>query len=1269
MKVRPYQIELLERAIKENIITYLDTGCGKTLVSILLLQHLLKPGSLGIFLAPTNALVHQQANSIRSVTGLSVGDYTSQNSSLINWSHDDWKAQFASIQVLVMTPQLCLNLLRHGYIDFSQVELVIFDECHHGNKGHPYTLIMNEYYHTLEGKKPRILGLTASPIGHGIVNAKQLQDRMTALQKLFDSKIITIVDRAHVGSYVVPITEIIVQFDKWVDLEENSEFNETFSQLTGQFEEQGEIDTKKQLNAIKYLKEQFGWPVTKKFVELQFGNVIKKRKASDMESPFEPSLLSPKLIALIRLIKTHYSANGRCMVFVDRKATAVVLCALINQISSKEFPEVKCGYLTGSSGGIKEREINLIGHKETINYFRSGKYNTLVVTRVAEEGLDISSIGYIQSRGRARSPNGSKYIILVEKDNLGNWKHIVDAKKTENLTRSVALQLMDGDADLHIDKNFNDDEIITLLSGDMDLPLETKAGAKLFPSGSIQLLHWTCAVMQDIIEGDSLLYNQEMPGELDWESILQILHSQYIDGIGNEYELELLRKQELDFGYIYSCTFLLNGNLVKVYGYPRMNKRIAKFHAAFLTCCFLHKHHVIDDRLLPKQTSKTTVESSKSIGEEILDDFIPSAFIPTAKVCEYHITPILIAESDIQVCILTPQVISAYDIPQFDLYFEQKRFTAKFGLNKTITVSEVELSTLDQYSKTIWQYALNTNQKVANYDKSGYFGEIESRKYYVAPLKNNIIDWQSIRDVIGYKKVTLTKTNQLKDMVVFTKHNNRKYYNLDFHNGVNSSTEFEKTTGAKKIRISYKDYFDDLGYTITDASFPVRAYAVPLIRNCLINTEESAHREAILLSEACTACPISKSMLRLLHLVPTILWKLHIGAAIDDFFNTFGYEKLPKSIVYPAFITPNADESINYDRLEILGDAFLKYASSIYLYSIKELKSEGALSKQRSVIVSNSTLTRIAKALKTSKFLTVIPFSSSFWAPPGLKPWRLVNPDPDEKPPPKIAGSKTFADFMEALIGAYWRYSNEEGAWYIASQLKILPELKVVQENLSTLPIKQTQSSLIDFDRLEAILGYKFNQKSLLTLCFTHPTFNPKFSYERLEFLGDSILDFLLIKYCFEKYPQTTPGMLSKLKQAAVNNESLARLSFKLQLNEFVLINSTIIERDLEEYIAYLKSGNVFIDPFETLVEDTFITPEAVSTSPVRLMMEHFQADAINSKDISFKYFSRNQGGNFDSHECVIFLKGLEIARGFGNTKVMAKKRAAKECLEWMKNK
>ncbi|KAM0905561.1 hypothetical protein ACQ4PT_017309 [Festuca glaucescens] len=173
---RKYQLELCKRAVEENIIVYLGTGCGKTHIAVLLiyeLGHLIRKPSrdVCVFLAPTVPLVCQQAAVITNSTNFKVQSYYGKGKS--SRDHEDWEKEMGENEVLVMTPEILLHNLRHCFIKMDSIALLIFDECHHAQTQtrHQYTQIMKEFYISNIGKPPRIFGMTASPVmGKGNYN-------------------------------------------------------------------------------------------------------------------------------------------------------------------------------------------------------------------------------------------------------------------------------------------------------------------------------------------------------------------------------------------------------------------------------------------------------------------------------------------------------------------------------------------------------------------------------------------------------------------------------------------------------------------------------------------------------------------------------------------------------------------------------------------------------------------------------------------------------------------------------------------------------------------------------------------------------------------------------------------------------------------------------------------------------------------------------------------------------------------------------------------
>lgn len=93
-----------------------------------------------------------------------------------------------------MLAQIFLNMLTHSIWTIDKVSLIIFDECHHARKNHPYNGIMREYLQVKNTSlRPKIFGMTASPIW----NPKDAVGSLLALEANMDAKVIGI--RAHVS--------------------------------------------------------------------------------------------------------------------------------------------------------------------------------------------------------------------------------------------------------------------------------------------------------------------------------------------------------------------------------------------------------------------------------------------------------------------------------------------------------------------------------------------------------------------------------------------------------------------------------------------------------------------------------------------------------------------------------------------------------------------------------------------------------------------------------------------------------------------------------------------------------------------------------------------------------------------------------------------------------------------------------------------------------------------------------------------------------------
>ncbi|CAI6001171.1 unnamed protein product [Closterium sp. NIES-65] len=190
-----YQQEVLRVALERNTIVYLETGMGKTLIAVMLMQARRqmreRSGKICVFLVPAVALVIQQAAVVEQQTDMRVGRYSTDTE--IKYEASWVLKQVSRHEVLVMTPQVLVNLLQHAFLSLSSVDLLIFDECHHTAKDHAYATIMKTWYFSLrQSERPLIFGMTASPINtKGSGSEKSCVQQLLDFERILDSKVVS----------------------------------------------------------------------------------------------------------------------------------------------------------------------------------------------------------------------------------------------------------------------------------------------------------------------------------------------------------------------------------------------------------------------------------------------------------------------------------------------------------------------------------------------------------------------------------------------------------------------------------------------------------------------------------------------------------------------------------------------------------------------------------------------------------------------------------------------------------------------------------------------------------------------------------------------------------------------------------------------------------------------------------------------------------------------------------------------------------------------
>ena len=226
-----------------------------------------------------------------------------------------------------------------------------------------------------------------------------------------------------------------------------------------------------------------------------------------------------------------------------------------------------------------------------------------------------------------------------------------------------------------------------------------------------------------------------------------------------------------------------------------------------------------------------------------------------------------------------------------------------------------------------------------------------------------------------------------------------------------------------------------------------------------------------------------------------------------------------------------------------------------------------------------------------------------------------------------------------------------------------------------------------DFSLLETRLQYSFSHLDLLVEALTHRSYlNEHREYggshnERLEFLGDAVLELAATDFLFKKFPAKPEGDLTSYRAALVNTVSLAESSQALGVGEFLLLSKgeskdtgrarDVILADAFEAIIgaiYLDAGYAAAEAFvaRTLYEkiDRVITSRSYQDAKCR-----FQEAAQEKRGITPSYETLSEvGPDHDKRFMVgVFIGEKEVARGEGQSKQEAEQAAAQAGLAAMR--
>lgn len=219
-------------------------------------------------------------------------------------------------------------------------------------------------------------------------------------------------------------------------------------------------------------------------------------------------------------------------------------------------------------------------------------------------------------------------------------------------------------------------------------------------------------------------------------------------------------------------------------------------------------------------------------------------------------------------------------------------------------------------------------------------------------------------------------------------------------------------------------------------------------------------------------------------------------------------------------------------------------------------------------------------------------------------------------------------------------------------------------------------------DLAQEILGYRFTNERYLLSAITHPSAvegKPvKFSYERLEFLGDSILGAVVADAAFHKFSEIDEGGLTRIKVSLVSGASLSHVASELGFADFIIFGlsergtgrrglHSALENVYEAIVAalYLDGGMEAAREFisKTLLGYMSIDMAREPENPKSVLQEKLQEDGITP---TYKLIE-TQGPPHDRTFVTQVYAGLQaLARGVGRTKKESESQAAQSALTQM---
>ncbi|KAJ3502176.1 hypothetical protein NLJ89_g9005 [Agrocybe chaxingu] len=976
------------------------------------------------------------------IPGVTIAQYTEETQSL---ELSTWVE--ISRRDLVMVPsRLLLDSLLRGALAITQLHFLIISDaqniknqdCH---AAVPMVQVMNDFYRVTDAlSRPRIFAFASPPPER----RSHFDSKMLKLEQALDAKVFGVTEerRAEITALPDRPDEIVIMYDTLrrssetrllkqlhqVDPTE-SVFRRHYLASRYAHDEVGSCASDLVWRrALKEMETGVPWygdldeeeldELTEEGIKMRIRKIVKNWAFTmpNLDASSRGFNVSHKFLRLVQVLMTFksYGEGFRGIIFVQRRAVALVLADLLRTLDDR------LGFLRPQSivGSSYSQDSNY--YHEIFQNFATGVCNLLIATKSIED-LDVPkasvvirydlfesqvSHAYVRARTRGRE---SHLIHMIER---GNDVHRRILSRITNLDTSMLRWT----------------EALCSSSQGSIPPTSLRETANPYHSDS--------EVEEEEKNSQPYIQDPTTCGRLYLQDSTTVIYRYAasvhwkVVGIPDGQKLFDFQDIQKEFGVprAHICSIHLPGSPIHgISGDLLPSKAQARRSACFKACEILYKSGSLDCRLVPIPSTlraQHAYERNRSPDKDILPDVKsagtrsyprkqPNFWLGVARGLPTTLYPTVVYINDsteglekfAPIAILTRDPLP--DLLLFRLFYSGLAIRARFQKAAPLSLSEERMKNIHSYTSRTCRAIMNKALVCA----------LEDMTYFFLPLP---ADWRppedsglyvsNISDAIPWNLVELAA----RHWAVPIKHDSPEELEADLQDAIVQDRWIEFTRRYRSVRIRrdltpmskpldsprearYLSLFDfckakrkNLEELKNYSQAIIEVSKVSAVLNHLNPTAKPPSNSTkspakYLIPELCCKFTLPASTLRTALLLPSIMRRLDDLLLVKELNAKFFDNAVREDLLHNAICTPSAGLEYDYERLELLGDAFLKYLSSVYVFVTNPSLNEGSLHVARQKIISNRSLLFHSTRVGLPAYIQSKVFTYKAWQPPNFR--------------------------------------------------------------------------------------------------------------------------------------------------------------------------------------------------------------------------------------------------------------------------------------------